>query len=65
MRVRSGDVLTLQPPPPPPFSPAEMRRLERFFLELTAAKPERGGRLEVLYEDEEVADEANGLVIVP
>ena len=54
-RVRCGDVLTLQSPPPPTLSPPELRRVEKFYEELTAEKPERGGRLKVLYEDDEMA----------
>ena len=52
-RVHSGDVLTLNNPSPAPL--VEVRRVERFFEELTEAKRERGGRFEVLHEDDELA----------
>ena len=54
-RVRSGDLLSLQNTLPPPLSLSEERRMARFFDALTAAKPERGGRLEALYEDDVLA----------
>ena len=54
-RVHSGDVLTLNNPSPAPLSTPEVRRVERFFEELTEAKRERGGRFEVLHEDDELA----------
>lgn len=58
-RVHSGDVLTLNNPRnnplPAPLSTPEVRRVERFFEELTEAKRERGGRFEVLHEDDELA----------
>ncbi len=53
-RVRQGDILTLQTPPPPPMTPSALRRVEKFYSELTA-KPERGGRLELLLEDDDLA----------
>ena len=62
-RTRSGDVLTLHAPPSPPLSAPEVRRLENFFEELTSftengqrgAGGGRDGRLEVLYEDDDLA----------
>ena len=54
-RVFFGDVLTFRSSPPPPLSLPELRRLEKFFNELTATKPDDGGRLKVLHEDEEMA----------
>ena len=37
------------------MSPADVRRVERFFTELTEARPEAGGRLQVLHEDRDLA----------
>ena len=54
-RVRLGDVLTLQTPTATPMTPGAMRRVEKFYSELAEMKPERGGRLEALFEDDELA----------
>ena len=54
-RVSAGDVLTLRVPALPAMQSAEVQRVKRFYHELTKAKPERGGRLAVLHEDEDVA----------
>lgn len=54
-RVFEGALLTLETPLPLPLSPPELRRIERLFDELTEAKPEGGGRLRVLHEDEDLA----------